>query len=317
MVVVGSLLATLPLPAEVASYSTFKVARFHQASAAPPATLDFPNAYCFGARLFTAKPGEVIKARVTPPIGSARDLNEPGPLSLDFNGGRFFDSKANLDDAFPSGNNVFEINGSAETSRLTIPDGELYPQTVPAVAPETWVAMQSLDACQPFTLTWNGFKRHPAADTAFTFVRIYEEGAYSDPPRYAVGLLDPGTNRCLVPANVLKSATRYRVELIFSNRSERRAAGFGQALAVAGFDELTYASLNTRPPELKLVFDGRRRKLSFPVTAKDFTLEYTDHLGIGAKWNPVTADLPIVNGEFVLTNFDAAPAMFLRLRKAR
>ena len=166
--VILPILAMTPVSAEVANYGTFKIARFHQATPAPPETLDFPNAYCFGARLFTVHPGEVTNAAVTPPIGSIRDLSDPGPLCLDYHGGRFFGSKDELDAAFPNGNYVFEINGASEAASLAIPTTELYPSAIPAIAPECWTALQTLDASKPFTLVWNAFSRHPSADAAST-----------------------------------------------------------------------------------------------------------------------------------------------------
>ncbi len=313
LVVAAGLAVARTSAAQVTSYAEFKVVRFHQTGPMPPDAPDYPNAYVFGARVFSSDHGAISQATLTPPAGAAVKFEGWGPLAFEFRRGGGFGSKPDLDSRFPSGTYTFALKEGAETATLELPEEELYPDTIPAFAEESWNAMQAVDASGSFALRWNTFQKHQQANAAFTFIKIYEEG--STEPVFDVSYLEPRKGDCALPANVLKSGARYRIELVFSNRADRPAAGFGNALGTVGFDCLTYADLTTRPPQLAFSSAGGQLLLSWPVAGSDYVVEASDALDGTSAWVPLADSSAPCGDRLVLALSPNAPTKFFRLRK--
>src|SRR5262249_32720219 len=108
--VIGALMAAFILGfaaegSNVDTYSAFKVARYSQEGPRPGSLVR--TSYAFGARVFANSGKLLTNASFTPPVGAIRLFERSGPLSLDYYGDGFYNSKSELDSAFPAGVYMF------------------------------------------------------------------------------------------------------------------------------------------------------------------------------------------------------------------
>ena len=297
-------LSGLSLHAQVTNFSLFKVTVYYQYSPTPPTTPDFPNAYYFGAQLNSSDSSDYADVTITSP-GNAplADLDQLSPGFYDFNSPYYAD-KIDFDGDYPGGEYDYFIDHldlSQEFGSLTVPDEELYATNAAAFTTNCWNAMQQVDPSACFELDWNSFVPSPDTTSAFTFVDIY------DPDNnfiYGHDFLSPDIMTTNIPANTLQYGTTYRVNVFFSSRQDTINAGFGSALGTVGFDNLTYTTLVTIPPWLRIASQCQTNVvLTWSTLTTNFVLQATPQLA-PAAWTTIT-NIPCVQAT---TNFLTLPA---------
>jgi hypothetical protein len=305
--------ASLSLNAQVTNFSVFKVTVYQQTGGTPPSTPDTPNAYYFGAQLNTSDSTGYLDVNLTGP-GAAPTayLSEITPYYFDF-GSPYYADKPGLDADYPSGEYDFYVDYTnfSEFGSVTVPAQELYATNVAAFTTNCWNAMQQVDPAQDFTLNWNSFVASPGTTSAYTFIDIFNENTGEAP--FSADFLTPDTITTNIPANTLQYGEVYRVNAFFSNRQDTSDAGFGGALGTVGFDNLTYTTLITIPPWLKISAANTNITLTWPVLSTNYVLESAVQLSAGAVWSTITNVPTPVGYTNVLTLPAAAPGRFFRL----
>jgi hypothetical protein len=298
--------------AQVTNYAAFRMAYFHQTTnAVQPVAPDSPKAYVFRAQLFTVNAGDAANVLVKPPGNRTYNLLSVTPTEVDFDSS-YAGIKSLFDTLFPSGTYQYTINSGATAANLTVPAVEMYPGTIPYFTSNTWNLMQAVDPANALNVTWNGFTKDAGADSAFALLRILDEATGNVP--FSVSLLPPGTTNYTVPAGTLKYGLTYRAELTFSNRTNNLSAGFGSATATAGYDYVTYASLVTPLPTLKMTYSAPNLILKWPAVPSGFVLESATQASPTAVWTTVS-NVVMVAGQPTSTNSISGAGRFFRLRK--
>ncbi len=292
------------LHAQVTNFSLFKVTVYYQSSSTPPATPDFPNAYYFGAQLNTLDSSNYADVTVTSPGNAPLEfLDQLSSSFYDFNSS-YYSDKAAFDADFPSGEYdyvVDHLDSSQEFGDVVVPEEELYSTDIAAFTTNCWNAMQQVDPSACFQLDWNSFDPSPNTTSAFTFVDIYDPGNNFV---YGADFLTPDTMTTNIPANTLQYGATYRVNTFFSSRQDTTDAGFDGALGTVGFDNLTYTTLVTIPPWLRIASqDQTNVVLTWSTLTTNFVLQATPQLAPGG-WTTIT-NVPAVQAT---TNFLTIPA---------
>ncbi len=272
--------------AQVTNFSIFKVTVYHQSSPTPPTMPDFPNAYYFGTQLNTEDASDYMDVYQVTPVNNTNYLQETGVNYFSFNS-PYFDTKTNFDATYPPGEYDFYIDHTDYTDMgaLIVPDEDLYATNVATFTTNCWMAMQAVDPSKMFTLTFNSFTPSPDTTTAYTFVEISDQNG--NQPFDAL-FLDPSTITTNIPANTLLYGEVYTVNTYFSSRQDTPNAGFGGALGTVGFDNLTYTTLATIPPWLKISQSNQDVVLTWPALAtNNFELEEAGSV-LAQNWCPVT-----------------------------
>lgn len=302
----------LRVEAQVTNFGAFRITYFHQTTnAVQPSAPDSPKAYVFRAQLFTVNAGDAANVVVKPPGSRTYNLLYVTPTEVDFDSA-YAPSKSLLDTLFPSGSYQYTINSGAVAANLTEPAVEMYPGAIPYFTSNTWNLMQTVDPANALTLTWNGFTKGAGADSAYAFLRVLDEATGNVP--FASGALPAGTTNYTVPGGTLKYGISYRAELSFSNRTNNLGAGFGSATATAGYDYVTYASLVTPLPTLKITYSAPNVILKWPPVPGGFVLESATQLSPASVWTTVN-NVVMVAGQPTSTNLISGAGRIFRLRK--
>jgi hypothetical protein len=302
------------LMSQITTYTAFKTASYHQTAAAQPVAVDTPDAYFFGAEFFADIPNNITNVAFTTPAGTNYSHDEANISFAGYNSD-YFETKTDFDAAFPDGIYVFSINQGSDSGNLTMATNELYSSDIPYFSGDTWTNLQSLDPGQPLTLNWNNFTPNPDANAAYTFIRILDVAANNYV--YSSDSLSPATTTINISAGTLNFNSDYRIELIFSDRSDLHNAGFGgEAEAIAGFDNLTYTYFTTIPLILNIAPAGTNVVLSWTNSASDYSLQCTHDL-TGGNWNFVTNPTNVIGNQIVVTNAICGSNTFFRLEKSQ
>lgn len=298
--------------AGVSSYAIFKVANYHQVDSSPPTALNSPDAYYFGAQLFSTNGGEVVtNAAMTAPDSEVYPMpGNPVPAAFYYNT-PYFPAEASMNATLPNGTYLFTVNDGTDSGELTIPAEDLFTGVIPCFTGDTWGRLQSVDAGCPLRLCWNAFVPNPGASSAFIFVRILDP---SFNYAYTTNYIPTDVTNICIPADSLEAGTIYTIQLLFSDRADAVDHGFdSDAAATAGFDVLTYTSLITVPPKLRIAPGTNAVILSWSVSASNFALESTTQLSPPITWCPVTNAPAVICNRNVVCLPACAQAKFYQL----
>ena len=317
------LLGSGQIQAGISSYTAAKTAVYYQADATPPVAVDPSGPYFFAVQFFADTTNDITSGvSFTNPINVAYSEDVSNVNYVAYNSDYFY-TKTDMDTVFPDGLytfsiNVFSTNDEVVSGDLTLPTNELYSTSIPAFTGDKWTNLQSLDPGQTLTLNWNNFTPHPLVTSAFVFVRVLEVigdnfGNYV----FLADFLPSGTTSVDLPAHTLNFNSDYRIELIFSDRSDVFNAGFdGEAEATALFENLTYTYFTTIPLILNIAPAGANVVLSWTNSASDYSLQCTHDLASG-DWHSITNPPAVIDNQLVLTNPICGSNTFFRLEKSQ
>jgi uncharacterized repeat protein (TIGR03803 family) len=307
-------LSLLPVSGQglgLSSYAVFKTALYYQSDATPPVAVDPSGPYFFAVQYFAYTTNDITDGVtfITPDdVNYSFDASDVDYFAYNSD---FFDTKDDMDAAFPDGLYLFSINQATNYNKLTLPANELYSSSIPAFSGDTWTNLQTLDATNDVTLNWNNFTPNPSANSVYIFVRILDVAANNFV--FFDNFLSSGTMSADLPAYTLNSGVNYRIELIFSDRSDNPNGGLdGKTDATAGFENLTYFYFTTAAPILNIAPAGTNIVLNWPTTAANFNLQCTHDLSSG-NWNTVTNPTSVIGNQIVLTNAICGSNTFFRL----
>ena len=230
-------------------------------------------------------------------------LDQLSSTFYDFNSS-YYSDKIDFDADYPSGEYNFVIDhldSSQEFGDVIVPEEELYSTDIAAFTTNCWNAMQQVDPSASFTLDWNAFAPSPDTTAAFTFLDIYDPGNNFV---YGADFLPPEIMTTNIPANTLQYGATYRVNTFFSSRQDTTVSGFDGAFGFVGLHILTYTTLVTFPPWLRIASqDQTNVVLTWSTLTTNFVLQATPELAPGG-WTTIT-NVPAVEAT---TNFLTLPA---------
>lgn len=228
--------------ASVTSYDIFYTAFYTQSSSAAPAA---PEAHVFATRVLTSNATDLATASLTVPnFPFAYNLFAIAPTS--YLAARNFASQSAMEFAFPAGVYTHAIGGGtlgSANATLTRPASLFFCSEIPAFDAASFSTLGAFPFGQAVTLNFSSFTRPGAANSALTFLTIFDSQN-----TVVFNAIEPGetTTSIIVPANTLQPGTTYRATLYYSSRIETPNAGFGTATSIVGCDRATSTTLTTR-----------------------------------------------------------------------
>ncbi|HEY5909436.1 MAG TPA: Ig-like domain-containing protein [Verrucomicrobiae bacterium] len=196
--------------APMASFTVSKGWLYAQADAGAP-TLDPNSPFCFLACTTLPCPRNATNVNLQAPSGATANMSLsplPGHLTLTECG---FAGPAALDAAYAPGNYVFNIQavGSNQAVTLNFPASLTQP---PAPHLANYLAAQSINPAQPFTLAWDPMSGGSTAD--WIYVEIYG-GAFKTPSVGEAGALNGTATGVIIPAGALQPNQSYSGSVTF------------------------------------------------------------------------------------------------------
>ncbi|WCJ59990.1 Ig-like domain-containing protein [Fontisphaera persica] len=175
--------------------------------------------------------------------------NQNFSLVLDGNELRFgmdFNSQANMDAAFGSGNYVLTLTTRNDGNRsftLNL-SGNTYPP-IPQVS--NFNALQAVVPSQPLTIQWSPWAGGTANDLILVQVEDSEtwDMVFSTPEPGSPGALNGTATSITIPANTFSSNRIYNVMLMFFRPVAMDVTSYPGAMAVAGYLRETQLSFTT------------------------------------------------------------------------
>ena len=290
---------------EIGEYSGYQ-----QTSAAPPAHLT----YEFYAQTLLASNRTATNITVTLPTAAITNLVEDGLSPEKFSVTAFKPVLANFTSNYPAGTYTFDINPATSGQMVSVALPSYAFPNAPQVS--NYVAAQSVNPAQPFTVTWNTFSNGGSTDiVGLIVVDTNSQTVFQSPLPGQPGVLTGTATSETIPAGTLQTNSDYSAEVVFIHPTPigTNFGSFVTTYAVVG--TLTIFNLstttNTPAPLLTLRRSGTNVVLAWPVSATGFNLEAATNLS-SPVWN--TLPSPVVVGtNNVVTNGISGPRLFFRL----
>jgi hypothetical protein len=246
--VFGSLADSNPPGADVDYYGLAKGQAYRQLDDSSTVPSEFAP-YFFNAFAQGAYPGSLTATSLVNPAGQTNIFSPTEEGGWEFNFFADFETKTDLDAAFPRGRYTFELATLAEGRQrpvLLLPN-DAYPN-VPRLA--NWAAAQTINAYADFTLSWNVFSGGGAEDFISVIIRDTNTFAqvFATPDLLKPGTLDGTATSMKLPAGTLQPGRGYVVELLFLNVSALDYQAYPGARGLTGFARRIRSSLATASP---------------------------------------------------------------------
>jgi hypothetical protein len=267
---------------------------YEQTNSAPPVLAKKP--YVFDAQTALASNLSATSITVTLPTSAVSNLVEDAltPEKYDLNVGAT--NLATFNSDFPTGDYTFTINGSSPQQVAV--DLPVFAQpNAPQITDYT--AAQSINASQPFTVTWNTFTNGTSADLiSFEVLGVFQTPDFGQP-----GALNGTNTSFTIPAGTLQPGTNYSAALGFYHYT---LATNGTVITLAYVGSLTgvlyfKTATNSAPPLLTISQSGTNVILAWPTNAAGFNLEYATNLN-SPSWNTNLPAPVVINTNNVVTN---------------
>jgi hypothetical protein len=293
---------------QIGEYTFYK-----QTNANPPVLL--PNiTYEFFAQTLLASNRTATNITVTIPVRSAvsnlvEELLSPERFSV-------ADSTTNLTALgtnFPSGNYIFNVSAVASNQQVTVTLPSFTSPNSPQVS--NYLAAQSVNSSQPFTLTWITFTNGLSTDWILLQITggplgiLFQTGVPGQP-----GALTGTSTSVLVPANTLSASSTNLAVLAFYHVS---ASTNGTTVTQASVASATYFTLITTAnsvaaPVLSIRPSGTNVILTWPTNAAGFTLVSATNLA-SPVWITNSPAPVVVSTNNTVTNGITGTRKFYRL----
>ena len=225
--------------------SVGRVLTYQQYSTGTP-TLDTNNAYSFFGTTTLDSNRTATSIALAMPTTYTSNLTQ-NPVQPEFWFLTYYNTnQGTFDGLYPSGDYQFTIKAAASNQTVTVTLPVSMPQ--PA-APHTtrFTAAQSVDASQPFTISWDAFAGGGAADYITVSV-----GAWRSPDMGAAGALNGLATSIQLPANTLQPSSNYDAYISFYHFNNTSNATYGTTAykATSTFFNLTTIGVVAAPPLL-------------------------------------------------------------------
>lgn len=251
--------------ANVTFYDFIKLGDFSQTSAAQPVSAD---GFRWGARIFTDTSGDATSGTFTAPSSTVYNLSAVGSQQVGYFSNEYA-NLASLESDVPSGSYSYSIDsGTLAPATASMSEPATYlPDAVPYFTGTSFATLQTINPFVNNSLTWNTFGNTSTDPGYFkdTFFTVYDLTAntvvfnnFGDAGAYMGDTIG---------ANTLIAGHTYDFVVDFSSRFEQAGAGFGNGIALEGFDYDTGVTVTAVPEPVSMLliapgilFLARRRK---------------------------------------------------------
>ncbi|MBY0112514.1 MAG: hypothetical protein K2Y21_06810 [Phycisphaerales bacterium] len=284
--------------AGITFYDLFYSAFYTQSSDVAPTT---PDIYVVASRVLTDNAGDLAQAKLAVP-GAPFLYNLFAVEPTTYLVARNFASASAMEAGFPAGVYTHTISGGTlgtVAGTLTRPTDLFFTPSVPAFDAASFAVLSAWPSTQDVTVSFSAFAKPAAANTALTFLTIFDSGN-----NVVFNTIEPGetTTSITVPANTLQAGATYRATLYYSSRIELANAGFGAATSIVGCDRATNATITTRaacPGDINN--DGFVDDSDFVIFAAAYNiLDCADPQMPSGCPADLNADLVVDDGDFVI-----------------
>lgn len=221
-------------------YGLAKFAYYEQtdAVAAPQALVDAP--FEIEAFVEALAPHSVTGATIEFPDTSVHALERDGSFEVEWNAEGEFADQGSMDAAAPNGTYLFEIEVAGGTTHSVSLDlvGDAYP-AAPRLT--NFVASQSIDSAESFSLLWDAFAGAGPED----FVMVEIEDPVLDSTVYASEFLAGTSTSVEIPANALQPGRSYEARILFANVTDAQADSFSQREGFVAYASETAVGIGT------------------------------------------------------------------------
>jgi hypothetical protein len=197
---------------DTTSFTLSEICMYDQATAGA-ATLDPMATYVFGVTALVASNSPASSVSLTLPDSSVAELGGDSLVPKSFLWTEGITAPASFDATFPSGNYVFNLQGTTPTERVTLnfPSGLIQPNA-PHVS--NFAAAQAVNPALPFLLSWDPFQGAGTAD--IVTVTIGDHPVFTTvPPGGGPGTLNGTSTSVLIPAGTLQPNAHYDASITF------------------------------------------------------------------------------------------------------
>ena len=281
---------------------------YGQTSTATPSHL----IYEFSAQTSLSSNRTATNITITPPTSIVTNLEEEGLTPEVFDFTSFKTTLTNLTSNYPAGTYTFDINPASLNQQVAV--------TLPAYtfpnAPQVsnYVAAQSVNPAQPFTVTWNTFSNSTSADLIGFIVvdtnanQVFASGLPGQP-----GALANTAASETIPAGTLLTNANYNCQILFTHIALTTNGNLTSSAVVGTVTEFNLSTTtNTFGPTLAIRHTGTNVVLSWPTNASGFTLEATTSL-TSPSWSTGLPSPVTVGTNYVVTNGISTTRQFYRL----
>jgi hypothetical protein len=202
----------VPNTNEITSFALTETCMYDQATAGA-ATLDPMATYVFGVTALIASNSPASNVSLTLPNNTVAELWGDSLVPKSFLWTEGITAPASFGATFPSGNYVFNLQGTTPTQRVTLnfPSGLIQPNA-PHV--NNFAAAQAVNPALPFLLSWDPFQGAGTAD--IVSVTIGNPPVFTTvPPGGGPGTLNGTSTSVLIPAGTFQPNGHYDATILF------------------------------------------------------------------------------------------------------
>ena len=269
--------------------------------------------YEFFGQTYLASNRTATAVTMTIPVTGGISNLEQNPLQPEI----FSESALNVNqltvsNKYPAGDYTFNVTGSVDQT-VTV---DLLPLAWPNEPVVTnFIAAQSVNAAQPFTLKWNTFTNGTSADWILVQVQgTYEQTLFESPDYGAPNYLSGLSNSVVIPANALPAGATNSASVIFYFGSTATNGATITEDFVASGTGLSIVTVGGPggPPSLSIIRSGTNALLEWPTNSTGYTLEFATNL-ISGTWSTSLPAPVIVGSNNVVTNAISGTPKYFRL----
>ncbi len=236
-------LASAAMAADVSTYGVLKGQKCLQFGDMAPFELQYEVA----AVVLMSGPNSVTEATVLAPSAASTDSLGDRPTARVLEYRTTFDSKAELDAAYPEGAYLLTTTGASDgVKALTLTlTGGTYP-SVPTVT--NYTATQGVNPSAPFILGWKAFTGGTANDAIVVVVKdlMTDTVVFSTPSAGLAGALDGRATSVTIPANSLPANNSLLATTVtFVKVTLRDSTSYAGAVGIAGYYKETSLNIQT------------------------------------------------------------------------
>ena len=259
---------------------------FYDQTSAGAAPLDPDTPYLFTATTILASNRSANDITVTLPTGAVSNLTQNFLQPESFFLFATYSNLSSFNTTFPAGAYVFNVMASASNQQVTVnlPAGLTQPNA-PHVA--NYAAAQSVNAAQPFQLSWDAFQGGTAAD----HISVSIGETFQSPDAGTAGALNGTATSITIPAGTLQPGSNYSATISFLRSSGTSNANYTTGAFVATSTEFNLAtSSGTVTAPLVLTnaawSNGTFTFDVFSSSGQSLTVEYSSTL-LTNQWQPL------------------------------
>jgi hypothetical protein len=297
-------------------FQVVKYTFYQQTNANPPGLLRNIT-YEFFAQTLLASNRTATNITVTIPVrlvasNLVEELLSPEKFSVaDFNTNLLETFTTN----FPSGNYIFNVSAVTSNQQVTVNLPAYVPPNSPQVS--NYVAAQSVNPSQPFTLNWITFTNGLSTDWILFQIHGGPIGTlFQTPVPGQPGALNGTSTSVIIPAGTLSTSSTNTAVLAFYHVA---ASTNGTTVTQASVASVTYFSISTTTnvavasaPVLTIRPSGTNVILTWPTNATGYTLVSATNLA-SPVWLTNSPAPVVVNTNNAVTNGIIGTQKFYRL----